>query len=313
MSPEIQSAVLDSSASRNAAPSDPNLIRIRDLIYQVCGIFHPDNKLTFLSDRCLRRMKARQSPNFRDYLELLTVRAGREEEIRQLLNEITVGETCFFRCPPQLAALRKVILPRIAETRRSQLSRKIRIWSAACSTGEEPYTLGMIALEEGAGQYKDLAWEIVATDLNDRSLVRAEQGLYDSYALRNTEAYFVQKYFTPDADKFQISPKVRALVSFTRMNLTDESKLLFMKGFDIIYCANVLIYFDTASKRRVVEHLFNSLVPGGHFFLSSTESLFSITNHFHLVHFPGATGYLRPLSGNPASQPETVPPLGEKK
>ncbi|HTV59257.1 MAG TPA: protein-glutamate O-methyltransferase CheR [Verrucomicrobiae bacterium] len=295
-----QGAILD-SASRNPAVPDPHLVRIRDLIYQVCGIFHPDNKMNFLRDRCLRRIKARQVDSFRDYIELLTARAGRDEEIRSLLNEITVGETCFFRCPPQLAAVRKILLPRIAASRPSGVHRKIRVWSAACSTGEEPYTLAMISLEEANAACKGLAWEILATDLNDRSLARAESGVYDAYALRNTEPQIRQKYFSQDGDKFRISPEVRSRVTFSRLNLLDESKLLFMKGFDIIFCANVLIYFDTASKRRVVGHLYNSLIPGGHFFLSSTESLFSISSQFHLVHFPGATGYLRPLADSPSS------------
>lgn len=294
-------------------PVDPNLVRIRDLIYQVCGIFHPDNKITLLRDRCLRRMKARQADSFRNYLELLTTHSGRDEEVRSLLNEITVGETCFFRCPPQLAALRKIILPRFAASIPPHSTRRIRIWSAACSTGEEPYTLAMLSLEEAAGPHRNIVWEITATDLNDRSLARAEQGVYEAYAVRNTDLYFLQKYFKKDGDKFHLSPQVRSRVSFSRLNLLDESKLLFMKGFDVIFCANVLIYFDTASKRRVVEHLYNSLVPGGHFFLSPTESLFSITDQFHLVHFPGATGYLHPAHNSVSGRPTPPPVSGGKK
>lgn len=304
-------AAFESKPSATGEPADPNLTRIRDLIYQVCGIFHPDNKLNFLRDRCLRRMKARQLDSYRDYLELLTIHAGRDEEVRNLLNEITVGETCFFRCPPQIAALRKIILPRFASSIPPLATRKFRVWSAACSTGEEPYTLAMISLEEATGPHRNVTWEIVATDLNDRSIARAEQGVYDSYALRNTEPYFLQKYFVKDGDKSLLTGQVRSRVTFHRLNLLDESRLLFMKGFDLIFCANALIYFDTTSKRRVVEHLYNSLVPGGHFFLSPTESLFAITDRFHLVHFPGATGYLRPgANSGPASR---LPPLSSEK
>ncbi|HUO35753.1 MAG TPA: protein-glutamate O-methyltransferase CheR [Candidatus Acidoferrum sp.] len=273
---------------------EPSLIRIRDLIYQVCGIFHPDNKLVFLHDRCFRRVRTLGLDGLRCYLEALTSRLTRDEEMRLLLNEITVGETCFFRSPPQIAALRKILLPRIAASSPARTGRKIRIWSAGCSTGEEPYTLAMVALEEAGGLYRNLSWEIIATDLNDRSIAHAQRGLYDAYALRNTEPYFVQKCFSREGDIFRLSPQVRSVVSFSRFNLLDETKPLFMKGLDLVFCANVLIYFDAVSKRRVVESFYNSLVPGGHLFLSSTESLFAINSQFRLVHFPGATGYLRP-------------------
>ncbi|HXZ11188.1 MAG TPA: CheR family methyltransferase [Candidatus Sulfotelmatobacter sp.] len=281
-------------------PPDPVLVKIRDLIYKVCGIYMPDNKFYFLNDRCARRTKVVDTTSLREYYEMLTAGPDRDAEIRNLLNEITVGETCFFRNPQQLAALRKTVIPKIMAAKSALSFTRLKFWSAGCSTGEEPYTLAMLFLEDSPTLLKGWTWEIIATDLNDRSVAKAKEGLYDNYALRNTPLPFQQKYFKDRGGDFAISDEVKKRVSFSRLNLLDESKLLFMKGIDVIFCANVLIYFDGASKRRTVHHFFNSLLPGGYFFLGHSESLFGVTDEFRLVHFPGATAYLRPAPNAPA-------------
>jgi chemotaxis protein methyltransferase CheR len=285
--------VADQKAERSAERTDPTLIRIRDLIYKVCGIYLPDNKFYFLNDRCDRRVKALKMDSLRPYFDALTLGLDREAEIRNLLNEITVGETCFFRNPQQLNALRKIILPKIIETKKKPFAR-LKVWSAGSSTGEEPYTLAMVLLEESAGLLKDCKWEINATDLNDHSLAKCKEGVYPSYAVRNTEPYYLQKYFRQEGQTYPLTSEVKSRVTFTRLNLHDESKMLFMKGYDIIFCANVLIYFDGASKRRTVHHFYNGLMPGGYFFVSHSESLYGVSDEFRLVHFPGATAYYRP-------------------
>ena len=142
--------VLDSKGERLTGAPDPHLVRVRDVIYKVCGIYLPDNKFYFLRDRAARRLKALQTESVREYYELLTMGSDREAEIRNLLNEITVGETCFFRNPQQLNALRKVILPKIMEAKAKLSFMRLKIWSAGSSTGEEPYTLAMIMLEDSA-------------------------------------------------------------------------------------------------------------------------------------------------------------------
>lgn len=289
----------DASTDAKAAPPDPALIRIRDLIYKVCGIYVPDNKYYFLNDRCARRLKPLKMDSLRSYYDMLTTNPDREAEIRNLLNEITVGETCFFRSPQQLSALQKVVLPKIMEAKAKLSFTRLKIWSAGTSTGEEPYTLAMLLLEESAGALKGWTWEIIATDINDRSLAKAKEGVYDEYSVRNTPPLFLQKYFRAQGQQYVLSEEVKKKVTFSRLNLLDESKLLFMKGNDVIFCANVLIYFDGASKRRTVHHFFNSLLPGGYFFLGHSESLYGVSDEFHLVHFPGATAYLRPAAVPP--------------
>jgi chemotaxis protein methyltransferase CheR len=274
-------------------PPDPDLVRIRDVVYQVAGIFHPNNKLRLLFDRCGRRMKELKTTSLREYLECLTVRATRQAELVALLNEITIGETCFFRNQPQLDALRQVVIPRIVEAKAKLPIRRLRIWSAGCSTGEEPHTLAMLLLEESHGRLKDWSIEILATDLNERSLAHAKNAIYGTYSTRNLTPYFSQKYFLPAGELLQVQPVVRNLITFSRLNLSDDGRMTFMKGMDIIFCCNVLIYFDLASKRRVFQHFYNNLLPHGYLFLGHSESLYGVSDDFHLVHLPGSTAYIK--------------------
>jgi chemotaxis protein methyltransferase CheR len=274
-------------------PPDPELVRIRDLIYQSAGIFHPDNKLRLLLDRCGRRMKELKTQTLREYCDCLTIKPTRQTELVALLNEITIGETCFFRSQSQLDALRQIVIPKILEAKSNAPLRRLRIWSAGCSTGEEPYTLSMLMLEEAQGRLKDWTVEILATDLNERSLAHATNGIYGTYSTRNLTPQYRQKYFIPAGELMQIQPAVRGNITFSRLNLSDEGRMTFMKGVDVIFCCNVLIYFDLVSKRRVIQRFHNSLLPHGYLFLGHSESLYGVSEDFQLVHLPGATAYIR--------------------
>jgi len=274
-------------------PPDPDLVRIRDLVYQVAGIFHPDGKLRLLYDRCGRRMKERQTQSLREYFECLTVKPDRQAELVALLNEITIGETCFFRNQPQLDAMRDIVIPKIIEAKAKLPIRRMRIWSAGCSTGEEPYTLSMLLLEEAQRRLKDWSYEIFATDLNERSLAHAKNAVYGSYSIRNLSAHYRQKYFTPVGEQLQVQEQVRKCVNFSRLNLSDDARMTFMKSMDIIFCCNVLIYFDLASKQRVIQHFYNNLLQHGYLFLGHSESLYGVSEDFRLVHLPGATAYVK--------------------
>lgn len=295
MSPLVQNSVTTRPSSKTAEPVDPVYRQIRDLVYNVSGIYQLEEKLYLLADACARRMKEIQVNSPCDYWEKLTAHASREGELRSLLNEITIGETFLFRSQPQLDALRKVILPEFKGEKVKQVVKRLRLWSAGCSTGEEAYTLAMTMIEEAEGLLKGWQFEIVATDLNDRSVETAKAGIYGDYALRNTTDYFKRKYFLPvDDKKLQVRPEVKKLVTFSRLNLKDDSRMLFMKGMDVIFCCNVLIYFDGPSKSRVIEHFFSNLNFGGYFFLGTSESLLRLNDQFHLVHFPGTIAYWKP-------------------
>ena len=279
-------------------PGDPFYVRIRDLVYRISGIYHSEQKLYLLAASCTRRMAACGVSSPSDYFECLTIRPNRDAELRLLLNEITIGETYMFRHPAQLEALKNVILPEIMQARSALGINRIRFWSAGCSTGEEPYTLAMFLLE----QERLAGWkiDILATDLNSNSLEAARTGVYGDYALRHVSEAMRRKYFkNTGASKLEANNLLRSQIRFDRLNLGDDSKMVFVKGIDVIFCCNVLIYFDVASKRRVVQHFYSNLSSGGYFFLGYAESLFKVNEAFRLVHFPGTTAYKKPPAGSP--------------
>jgi chemotaxis protein methyltransferase CheR len=278
--------------------SDPAYLKIRDLIYQVSGIYQPEEKLYLLASRCARRIGALKVSGPSEYLEHLTTRGNRENELRLLLNEITIGETYMFRSPAQLEALRNVILPQIVQVKGTMGFKRLHLWSAGCSTGEEPYTLAMFLLEESQNRLAGWTFDILATDLNENSLTVAKAGIYGEYSLRSTSEALRKKYFSSyDEKRLQVTDQLKSVVRFDRVNLNDDMKMTFLKGMDLIFCCNVLIYFDLTSKRKVMQHFYSNLVPGGYLFLGHAESLYQVDDRFHLMHFPGTIGYWKPTLG----------------
>jgi chemotaxis protein methyltransferase CheR len=293
----IEIAKAKPAVSLESNPDDPAYLKIRDLIYGISGIYYAAEKLYLLISRCARRMSVLGAPSPAEYLEHLTTRGNRTTELRLLLNEITIGETYMFRHPAQLDALRNLILPQILQLKDYIGLKRLRFWCAGCSTGEEPHTLAMFLLEEKEKLLAGWTWDILATDLNDNSLQTARDGIYGEYALRNTSAPLRRKYFKDVGDKkLQVNDLLKAQIRFDRLNLSDDSKMVFQKGLDVIFCCNVLIYFDLVSKRRVVQHFYANLLPGGYLFLGHAESLFQVDDAFRLVHFPGTTAYWKPTA-----------------
>jgi len=278
---------------------DPYIYRLRDLIYQMAGIFQPDNKLRSLEERCQGRMLELGVKTLRDYFECLTIKPLRQAELVKLLNEITIGETCFFRNRPQLDALHNLVLPQIIEGRSKMALRHLRFWSAGCSTGEEPYTLAMILSDNAAGLLKGWTFEVLATDLNERSLEHAESAVYGDYSVRNVTPHLRQKYFVAQGDRLQVNALIKAKVSFSRLNLVDHARMNSIKNMDVIFCCNLLIYFDLVSKRQVVQEFHNNLLPHGYLFLGHSESLYGVTDDFRLMHLPLATAYVKTNKSKP--------------
>jgi chemotaxis protein methyltransferase CheR len=275
------------------APPSAQLLHIRDLVYRVAGIFQPDSKLGQLESRCRKRMQILNVTTFQDYYRCLTAKPTTQAELVALLNEITVGETFFFRNQPQLDALRNIVLPRIVQARAKMSPRHLRIWSAGCSTGEEPYTLCMMLLEEFTGQLKGWTFEILATDLNELSVAHAEQGLYGDYSTRTLPEHFLQKHFIACGKNLQINAELKNYVKFSRLNFLDDAGMAAIKNLDVIFCCNVLIYFHGAAKSRVIEHFYDNLLPHGYLFLGHSESLYGVNEDFRLVHLPSATAYVK--------------------
>ena len=272
------------------AISDKDFEQLRDFIYNLCGMYFHTTKKYFLESRLARRMEATGSKTFPDYYALLKSFRG-TEELKFLMDEITTNETYFFRNVPQLAALETKLLPEIVELKNKMGFRKLRIWSAASSSGEEAYTMAMILLEKRATLLKDWIIEIVGTDINETVIAQAKEGVYNAYSVRNIPDIYKRKHIREDNGKFILSPEVKKFVTFNKLNLYEDSKMIFMKSFDFIFCANVLIYFDIASKSKVVQHFYNNLQPYGYFFVGQSESLHGVNDKFKTVHFPGGFCY----------------------
>ena len=271
--------------------SDNDFYTLRDFIYSVCGIFFNVNKKYFLENRIARRMSVAQCLTPGNYIDLLKSGAPGKEELKHLLDEVTTNETCFFRNPAQLKAFESHFLPEIIEKKTKTCFKKLRIWSAGSSSGEEAYTIAMLIHEIRTSLLKDWSIDIIGTDINERILAQAREGIYSPYSVRNIPDKFLRKYFTSNAQQFTLTPEIKKYVNFVNLNLYDDSKMLFMKTFDIIVCANVLIYFDNNAKSKIVQHFHNNLQPYGYFFVGQAESLHGVNDKFKPIHFPGGFGY----------------------
>ncbi len=273
--------------------TEPCLLQLRDLIYKVAGIYKIDEHLPVLEKHCLRRMEAVGVGSLNEYFEMLTLGASRTSEMHSLLDELVTGETSFFREWAQLEALQQQVLPVIARSKEKLSMRSIRAWSAGCSTGEEPYTLAMLLMEHADGLLSGFNIELLATDASDRALDRAQRGVYGDVCTREMTPYFREKYGTMKDDEWHISDAVREKVTFKHVNLLDDSRMELVRGMDLIFCRNVLIYLEGESKKRVMRHFRNSLSPDSYLFLANSESLFGLSEDFRLVHLPGTMAYLK--------------------
>lgn len=272
-------------------PLDEGVFRLlRDLIRDHYGIFFDDNSRYLLERRLSRRLKTQHINDFRDYYRYLLYDKKRDEELREITDMLTVNETYFFREMNQLRTFIDEIVPAIKEENKSR--GKIRIWSAGCSTGEEPYTLAMLLLESGDMSGWDI--EILASDINQRVLTTARRGTYRKISFRCTEQYYIDKYFKPEGDSFIISDNVKRFINFSHLNLLDPLKIKFIGHMDVIFCRNVLIYFDQHTRKKVTDHFFDRLVEGGYLLLGHSESLMNISTAFALKHLKNDMVYQKP-------------------
>lgn len=266
-------------------------LAMRDFVYAKCGIFFQESKQYYLENRISRRLSELGLASHGAYLDLLQGPRGREE-LKQLFVEITTNETSFWRNPPQIEAFQRVVLPEVAGLVRARGGSRLRIWSAACSSGEEPYTLAIVAQECAETTLKGLTVEILGTDISEKVLEQARAGLYGAYTLRNlspqqVSAHFVQK----DRDAFEVKPELRRLVQLRNMNLVELQDYRSLGSFDVIFCRNVLIYFDDAAKAKVIKGFHDQLGSRCYLLVGHSESIHSFNTGFELLHFSKAMGY----------------------
>lgn len=271
--------------------SDPTFRQLRDFIYEQLGIYFQEKKKYLLEGRLGKRVQLLRLGSFEEYLHLVRYSAQKQAEFDFLCDAVTINETFFFRNEPQFDALESVVLPELLTARRSGGSDTLRIWSAACSSGEEPYTLAMIFQERLRTRFPGMRLEIVGTDISSTILHTAKRATYGEYATRNTPPAYLQKYFIIDGNRRTVRDDIRAMVRFQRLNLFDRGQMRVMRDFDLILCRNVMIYFDTAAKVQVVSDLYDSLRYGGYLVIGYSELLHGITNAFKLASFPKTTLY----------------------
>jgi chemotaxis protein methyltransferase CheR len=268
--------------------------RLCEFIYRRTGMSFNDNKRYYIDRRLSERMAATGAGSFRSYFA--TLRSDANHEIEHLVNAFTVNETYFYREDHQLRCMTSDLLGRIVQGKKRE--DPIRIWSIPCSTGEEPYSIAMWLMENWP-EVDSHNIEIVGSDIDTRALNLAGAGIYGSRALMRLPRDVIDRYFARiEADQVQIDAGLRDSVQFTRANLIDASDMARYRGFDIVFCRNVLIYFDDASRRIAAENLYDCLRPGGYICLGHSETMSRISPLFGVCRFADAIVYQKPEAGH---------------
>jgi chemotaxis protein methyltransferase CheR len=278
-------------ASTTSKMSDETFILLRDFIYEHSGIYFADTKKEQLEARLVMRLKANNLPEFNKYYYMLQYDPKAGNELKALFDSVTTNETSFYRSPPQIQAFQEKVLPEIITRREKRGEHVLRLWSAGCSTGEEPYTMGIVIKEVLSNKLPDWDIKILASDISEKALKSAKAAAYGEYSLRAVPPEIKRKYFNANGGLYKINDDISSLVELQYLNLNDMKRVQLMKGFDIIFCRNVLIYFDDEARKRFVSQLYDNLNHGGYLFIGHSESLHNISRAFKLVHFPGALGY----------------------
>lgn len=273
--------------------SEEEFRRLCDFLYRRTGMVFTEAKRYYVERRVVERMSSTGAGSFPSYFARL--RGDIDGEVEQFVNAFTVNETYFYREDHQLRCLSSDLLAeRLGQKRPGQ---SIRIWSVPCSTGEEPYSIAIWLLENWPMVDK-YEIEIVGSDIDTAVLDRARSGLFGKRALMRLPGYLVEKYFVPEGPElWRILDDLRQSVQFSRVNIVEPGETRSFGRFDIIFCRNVLIYFDDASRRVAAENLFENLVPGGFICLGHTESMSRISPLFDVRRFSDAIVYQRPVEG----------------
>ena len=273
--------------------TDTTFSVLRDFIYERTGIHFLDHKKYLLEGRLCKRLQVLNMSSFEDYFRFLKYDRRADAEMKFLYDVITIKETSFFRNPPQLNAFENTIFPALYKAAVSNGRSSLRIWSAGSSTGEEAYTLAMIYLEKLRPQFPLLEIEIIATDISRYAIDMSQKGIYREYTVRNMPAMYNKKYMIQDDTQFYVRDEVKRLVKFECLNLYNAQQMRQMKNFDVIFCCNVLIYFDAKSKMQVVSDFYNSLNHGGYLFIGYAETLHGISGAYKVMNLPRTITYMK--------------------
>jgi chemotaxis protein methyltransferase CheR len=260
--------------------SDNEFGLFRDLIYDECGVRIGSEKRAFLESRLRRRMSAIGVGTTLEYYRLVRYSKMKLQELPALLDIMMICETSFFRNQPQFDLLSDVVLPELIAQKLRANSRLIRIWSAGCSTGQEPYSAAMAAFER-LPEPETWNVRVFASDLSFTALERAQSGIYSADQIRGLREPYMSKYFHRKNGNYVVNDDIKRRVVFDYHNLKHDNGL---RSLDVIFCRNVMIYFDVEEQRRLIARFTNCLVPGGHLFIGHAESLQGLSQQFAMVH-----------------------------
>jgi chemotaxis protein methyltransferase CheR len=286
--------------------SDAEMRLLQTLVYQECGMYFDARRAHFLQDRLQRRLRECRLDSFYSYYRLLISAEGKQE-LSRLLEDLTVNETSFFRNKAQLDLFHKQILDELIRKKEAEGDRNIRIWSAGCSTGQEPYTIAMLVADSLA--YHQLrtpnsevsSWpkplvpppwhvEIPASDINYTVLRAGQEGVYGENQMSSVDYSYRLRYFDKVGERYAIKKAVKELVHFDFHNL--KTQFLPQRN-DVIFCRNVMMYFDEAEQRRLVDKFYRCLAPGGYLLVGHAETLLGLTDKFAMVYRNSGTAYKR--------------------
>ena len=282
-----------------AAPhiTDEDFQKFREYFYRKTGIQFETSKRYFVDKRLIERMEATGNVLFRSYFTMLRFQAS-GEELQELTNCMTVNETYFFREEYQFKCLVNSILPELVA--RKQNEGPLRIWVLPSSSGEEPYSIAIYLLERWA-DINRFDVEIISSDIDTKILDLARRGLYSDRSVAHLPKALLQKYFRTVSDGHQICDDLRGAVEFTRVNLAEPADTRPYRNFDVVFCRNLLIYFDDLSRKAAAETFYDALKPGGFICLGHSESMSRISSLYRVRKFPEAIVYQKPYE--PAVKP----------
>ena len=294
------------------ALSDAEFKIFSEYIEKKSGIYLDESKKGSLEISLILRMQNKGLKEYDKYYKYLLYGSHSTEEFKELLNLVTINETQFYRYPAQFNAFKNEILPSILRNKLLTNNKNLKIWSAGCSSGEEAYTIAMI-LRETIADLNSVDIEIFATDISKKVLSAAETGIYAPRTLRLLTPQQVSDYFTKlPNNKFKVNNNIGRMVKFSYLNLAEFSTTLFAGGFfDVIFCRNVMIYFKTATIKRMLEYFYKCLSNGGHFFVGHSESLFHYSSDFKPLTFRNAFIYKKD-KGAAKKKEKPLPPKKEK-
>jgi len=272
--------------------SAEHLEKLAQQIYRKLGLYFDDKKNYFLKTRVAKRMAALGMDDPNDYVFTVSYADTNGLEMQALANLVTTNETYMFREYDQLQGFANYCLPEVLSAKQDRGEKSLRIWCAGCSSGEEAYTLAMIVQEVFP---QSLSWDckIVATDIDENMLQKVAASRYGQRSVNDVPQEYKDKYLIAEGEGYVVRRRTTALVEPRHLNLNDRMALRTMRGFDFIFCRNVLIYFDDLSRKSVVDHFYNALNPGGYIFLGHSESIGRVTTAFKLRRFENHLVYVK--------------------